>query len=609
MIDLIGARDVDTVWQLFCERARRTPDGLAYCDYDPNAKVWRNYTWSAIAARIDRFRSALAREALKPGDRVGLLLPNSVDWVCFDMAAQASGLVVVGLYPHDSIANNAYILGHSGARLILLDMPERSAALSAHLAELPALDRIWIRDGVAGSADDSGRPATRRLIDILAEGSAPPIAWSAPPDSLATLIYTSGTTGRPKGVMLSHRALLLNAEAVATIIPPETNDVFLSILPLAHAFERTVGYYLPMMAGSAIAYSRSPQLLAEDLLALRPTVMLGVPRLYERIYAAIRARVEGNTIKRFLLQHAASLGWRHHEAVQHRRPPLGFMDRLSWLVLERLVARRAMAAFGGRLRVAVSGGAALDEQTARQLIGLGLPLVEGYGLTEAGPVVTANHLDDNLPGSVGWPLQGVELRLGEQGELQVRTPSVMLGYWNDDAQTKQALRQDGWLVTGDIAEIRDGRVYIRGRLKDIIALSTGEKVDPNVVEAELLCSPLFKQLIVLGERRPFLSALIVLDEATWQRSAQDWSVPPDNPNAGAAKAKILAEINIRLHKLPHYAQVRAAHLGLEPWTIDAGFLTPTLKVKREMLQNHFAKEIEELYATEQNRQQVSYQSS
>jgi long-chain acyl-CoA synthetase len=597
--NIIGYEQSGTLWGLFRERVRRSPQSIAYRDYDPDSKVWREHSWQAIAARIDRFRSALARIGLQPSDRVALLLPNGIDWVCFDMAALGLGLVVVGLYPHDSAANNAYILGHSGARLALLDTPERWEALSPHRGEFPALERVWIRADDLGSSAAAAESTIRRLVDVVVDGIGALPACPATPDSLATLIYTSGTTGRPKGVMLSHRALLWNAEAAAAIIPPRMDDVFLSILPLAHSFERTVGYYLAMAGGSTIAYARSPQDLREDLLAVRPTVLLAVPRLYERIYAAIRARTEQSAIKRYLVERTVSIGWRRHEAAQSRGPGIGLVHRLIWPLLERLVAKPAMAAFGGRLRVAVSGGAPLDERIARFLVGLGLPLVEGYGLTEAGPVVTGNALDDNVLGSVGRPLEGVHLRVSEQGELLVRTPSVMLGYWQDEAQTSRAVDKDGWLATGDNAEIRDGHVFIPGRLKEIFVLSTGEKINPNIVEAELSRSPLFEQVAVVGERRPFLAALVVLNDAAWKRCAQDWGVSPDSPNASIVKARMLAEIEARLTALPRHAQVRAVHLSLEPWTIDAGILTPTLKVKREVLQRQFAKEIDQLYAGHQ----------
>src|SRR5450759_3840297 len=476
--DVVAARQAGTLWGLFRERVRRSPDGIAYRDYDPIAENWRDHTWQTIAARVDRFRAALAREELEAGDRVAILLPNGIDCVCLDMAAHASGLVVVGLYPHETAVSNAYILGHSEARLALLDTEARWQTLWPLRSEFPSLERMWIRDVGAGPATPTSEPIVRKLADVLANAREPPLPHAAAPSDLATVIYTSGTTGRPKGVMLSHFALLWNAQASAAIIPPRRDDVFLSVLPLAHAFERTVGYYLPMMGGCAVAYARSAQDLRDDLVAVRPTVMLGVPLLYERMSAAIRTNVAGNFAKRALLRIAAFLGWRRFEAAQHRASP-GLASRLLGPILKRYVAVPVLAAFGGRLRVAISGGAPLDQDVARLLLGFGLPLGEGYGLTEAAPVVAANELDDNLPGSVGRPLQGVEVKLTPEGELLVRSPSMMTGYWKDDGETARTLDPMGWLSTGDVAEMKDGRIFIRARLREMIVLSIGEKVNPN----------------------------------------------------------------------------------------------------------------------------------
>ena len=244
----------------------------------------------------------------------------------------------------------------------------------------------------------------------------------------------------------------------------------------------------------------------------------------------------------------------------------------------------------------VSGGAPLDQNVARLLIGLGLPLVEGYGLTEAGPVVAVNALDDNLPGSVGRPLRGVEVKLAPGGELLVRSPSMMTAYWKDDAETARALDREGWLSTGDLAEIKEGRIFIRGRLKHAIVLSVGEKINPIVVEAEITRDPLFEQVMVIGDRRPHLVALIVLNDVNWARFAEAQSLAPEWPNGRASKIAVVARLKHRLSHLPWFAQIRAVHLALTPWTLEAGLLTPTLKIKRDALQQKFAKEIEALYA-------------
>jgi long-chain acyl-CoA synthetase len=589
----ITAGQASTLFGLFCERIRRSPEAIAYRSYDSGRRRWHDHSWAAIAHRVDRFRAALAREDFKPGERVAVLLPNGVDWVCFDLAAHAAGLVVVGLYTHENAATNAYILGNSDARLVLLDNSARWTALMSFGAQFPSLKSVWVCDSVVGQSVTE--PKVAALPDVLAATSKVPTEHVTVPHDIAALIYTSGTTGRPKGGMLSHFALLWNAEGAARVVPPRTTDVFLSILPLAHAFERTVGYYLQMMGGSTVAYARSAQDLPEDFLAIRPTAMLGVPLLFERMAAAIRARVAGNWIGRHLLQMAITVRYRRF-CVQQQRAKSGLASSLLWRILNPLVARRVLAAFGGKLRVAISGGAPLEHSVHRMLIGLGLPLVEGYGLTDAAPVVAANGIDDNLPGSVGRPLPGIQVKLSADGELLVRSPAVMAGYWEDEQRSRQALDPAGWLSTGDTAELdSDGRIFIRGRPAGVIALSIGEKVNPNVVEAELCRDPLFTQALVVGNGRPFLAAVIVLNAQLWQEFAASRGLDPEQPNHPASRIELLGRVTALLAEMPRYAQVRAVHLTLRPWTIETGLLTPTLKVKREHLPL-FAREIEGLYA-------------
>lgn len=592
--DIIAAGQAQTLWELFRERMRRSPDAEAYRHYDPAQDRWVEHSWATVAERVNWFRAAFATADMTAGDRVAILLPNGIDWVCLDLAAQGSGLIVVGLYPHDTAASNAHILRHCGARLVVLDSEARWKSLWSLRAAFPTLERVWTCEVAATPPTPTEGPIVQKLDEVLANVSSPPMQHFPTPEDVATLIYTSGTSGQPKGVMLSHRALLWNAQASAVVIPPRPDDLFFSILPIAHAFERTVGYYLPMMGGCTVAYARSAQQLVDDLAVVRPTVMLGVPLLFERMAMAIQGKAATNAIKRTLLELTVTVGW-HRFWARQQGQRLGLAHRLIWPLLERTISRPVLAAFGGRLRVMVSGGAPLKQHTSQVLIGLGLPLIEGYGLTEAAPVVAANTLDDNVPGSVGRPLKGVEIKLGAQDELQVRTPSVMVGYWKDSVGTKQTLDAARWLSTGDVAELKDGRIFLRGRLADIIVLSIGEKVNPNVVESRLTSDPLFKQALVVGDRMPFLVAVIVLDPDLWDFFAANNGLDLQQPNHPASKLILQARIVPLLANMPRYAQIRAIHLTLEPWTIEAGLLTPTLKVKRNRVIPLFATEIDHLY--------------
>ena len=513
-------------------RVAHTPEAVAYCEFDERREVWRELTWTQMLGRVERFKAVLAREGLERGDRVGILLRNSPDWVAFDVAAMASGLVTVPLYLHDSVSSTVHILQHAACRLLLVDGLDRWSLLAPHAEALSQLGTVLVNHCAATKTAGGHHQGIRPKVILLEQKEVQPGGLSADdagaPEELATLIYTSGTTGTPKGVMLSHKAVLWNAEAITRFVAPLPSDVFLSLLPLAHAFERTLGCYLPMMVGARVAFARSPDTLQEDFLSVRPTVFLGVPRLYERIAAKVRSETRANAVKRWLLELTADIGWQRFEASRERCPPPNLIRRILWPILDRLVAARIRGAFGGRLRIAVSGGAPLDTTVARLLCGVGLPLLEGYGLTETAPVVTATTFEESLPGSVGRPLHGVELALGEHDELLVKSPSMMLGYWHDADATREVLDQSGWLRTGDIAELKNGRVFIRGRMKDLIVLSTGENVATGDLEAAIVKDPLFDQVCIVGNARPCLVAIVVLDPEAWQFQATELNVNTDD---------------------------------------------------------------------------------
>jgi len=398
--------------------------------------------------------------------------------------------------------------------------------------------------------------------------------------------------------MLSHRNILTNAHAGLTALDVYQEDVFLSFLPLSHTLERTASYYLPMMAGSAVAYARSVGQLAEDLQNVRPTVMIAVPRVFERVYQRLLDQVRRRPAPvRWMFGLAVKAGWCKFERDQGRagwHPLL-----LVWPFLRRKVADPVLEKLGGRLRATVSGGAALPKDVARLFIGLGLPLVQGYGLTETSPVISVNRLDDNDPASVGAPLGCVQVRIGEGDELLVKGLCNMLGYWNNHAATAAMIDHDGWLRTGDQARIDDGHIYITGRIKDILVLSNGEKVPPGDMEMAIGLDPLFDQVLVVGEGRSFLSALLVLNADLWAGLAGEYGLDPDRIEslADARLVKdMLKRIRETLRGFPGYAKIRRATLMLEPWTVDKGLMTPTLKVKRGQVLKHHGEAVERMYS-------------
>ncbi len=418
------------------------------------------------------------------------------------------------------------------------------------------------------------------------------------PDELATIIYTSGTTGKPKGVMLSHLNILSDVHDSLRTLQLPRGSLFLSFLPLSHTFERTVGYYLAVMAGSTVAYARSIPLLVEDLQSIRPTVLVSVPRIYERIYAAIKVKLqEGTAFRRRLFDLTVAVGWSRFEYLQKRGP--WRFAHLLWPLLNHLVAARVTARLGGRLQTALSGGAALMPEISRVFIAMGVPILQGYGLTETSPVVCVNRIHDNVPASIGPTIPNVEVRIGENNALLVKGPNVMLGYWNNPEATKAMIAPDGWLNTGDTAHIDEsGKVYITGRLKEIIVMSNAEKVPPFDMEAAIARDSLFEQIMVIGDARPYLAVLAVLNEGQWKEAAVEAGIDALAPAAlqsEGAEQLVLTRIARQLRDFPGYAQVRRAALTLEPWSVENGLLTPTMKLRRLQVMEYYKMQIAKLY--------------
>jgi long-chain acyl-CoA synthetase len=399
--------------------------------------------------------------------------------------------------------------------------------------------------------------------------------------------------------MLTHENLLWNAFYASQCADFGPHEVFLSFLPLSHTLERTGGYYLPMLLGAEVAYARSIAQLAQDLQTIHPTVLISVPRIYERVYGRIQdGLAKKGLLARMLFRLAVRVGWRRFEREQGRagwHPEL-----LLWPLLHKLVAGNVTQKLGGRLRLAISGGAALSPEIAQVFIGLGVPIYQGYGLTETGPVVCVNRPDSNVPASIGQPMPGVEVKIGDNDELLTRSRCVMRGYWKDEAATHAMIDAEGWLHSGDQASVdANGHYAIIGRIKDIIVLNNGEKVPPTEMESAILLDPLFDQVMVVGEGKPFLAALTVLNEEHWQAFAASLHVDPRQP-AALRDPRVVKALTQRvahhLRHFPGYAQIRRLHPELKPWTVDEGLLTPTLKVRRNQVLDRYRAVVEAMYA-------------
>ena len=602
---------VETLPQLLAYRVAHTPDAQAYRAFDPTTHDWVHLTWKQAAQRVAQWAQAMVATQLPTAARVAILLPNGLNAMCADQSTLATGCVPVPLHAIDNPGSIAYILADCEASMLIVGQAEHWENIRAIGTEFPALRAVVIvdEDGAdSACAASTDGPAVGTLAQWLA--SAPraaelPAPTPPGPEDLAALVYTSGTTGKPKGVMLTHRNVVSDVKAVLQRIVPTVDDVFLSFLPLSHTFERTGGYYLPIAAGSCVAYARSVPLLAEDLKTVRPTVLVSVPRIYERVHAKLLEKLSPTPWKMQLYEAAQNKGWARFCVAQGLPAPqaddnkaAGWMAALPWPLLQALVAKPLLAQFGGRVRVAVSGGAPLSPTIAKCFLGLGLHLVQGYGMTETAPVVSANSPDDNDPACVGRALPGVEVRIGDNRELQVRGPIVMKGYWKRPEDTAKILNADGWLGTGDQADIVNGRIYIKGRIKEIIVTSTGEKVPPGDLELAMLADPLLEQAFVVGENRPFIACVAVLNQREWQHLAADLGLNPqeaDSLQHPSVHRAVLARIEKNTASFARYAVPRAVHLTLAPWTIENTFMTPTLKLKRTNLMGHFEEAIEGMY--------------
>ena len=589
---------VGSLYGLFQARVAASPNKVAYRQFDAKRDDWIAFTWTQVAAEVARWQKAFNKENLAPGDRVAVMLKNCVEWVIFDQAALGLGLITVPLYLDDSPENAAYILDHAEARLLLIegkfqhrkvaeiaaasDKLEMIVSLEAPEADLPPCNKRFVvaRDWL-DAADDSVIPARPPSIDAL-----------------ATIVYTSGTTGRAKGVMLSHANLLWNAHYATQCISLGEEEVYLSFLPLSHTLERMGGYYWPMMLGAEVVYARSITQLAQDLPMFKPTVLISVPRIYERVYGRIQNNLaQKKPWQQKLFKLAVEVGWQRFEYQQGRASWHPWL--LLWPLLNKLVARNVTDKLGGRLKVAVSGGAALAPEIARTFVALGVPLFQGYGLTETSPVICVNRPASSIPTGIGQALPGVEVKIGANDELLTRSRCVMLGYWKNDVATRDMIDTDGWLHTGDKASVdARGHYTIIGRIKDIIVLSNGEKIPPSDMEAAILLDPLFDQAMIVGEGRPYLVALLLLNAELWPTFALELgqeATPASLKNPTVLKA-LRSRVNTQLKHFPGHTQIRHVIPDLEAWTTEAGLLTPTLKIKRNQVYQHYRSAIETLYA-------------
>ena len=588
--------------ELLTHHMEKRPDLPLFTFWLPTEKTWKTINVKETVEQLTRWRHALVKEGLTKGDRCAMLLPNGINAILFDQSVLANALVPVPLHAVDTAGSSSYIINDSGAKLLVTGRLNRWEAIR-DTEDHPALRTVVIT-GEPVQEHQDGNVRVVGLDQWLTEGNGTELPAGPEPQDLAALVYTSGTTGKPKGVMLTHRAILANVTGVLQNLCPEPEDVWLSFLPLSHTFERTTTYYTAMGFGNRVAFNRNIGLLADDLKVIRPTIMMSVPRIYEKVYDKIQdALVKKPAFVQKLFHTAVDVGYRRFCRENGLPVQGGFLSLFDPLIagfLDKKVGAGIRGIFGGRPRIFISGGAAFNPEVSRTFLGLGINILQGYGMTETAPIMSVNKVGDNHPQTVGPALVNIEVRVGENDELQMRGPSLMNGYWNRPADTKAVFTEDGWLRTGDQADIfSDGHIRIKGRIKEIIVTSTGEKVPPADLEQALESDHLVSQAMVVGENRPYIAALVVLNAQEWKKLAAELKLDAEDPlslDTRAARQAVLRRVKAAAAGFPNYAVPRQVRLFLEPWSIENGLMTPTLKLKRGPMRIRFADAIESLYA-------------
>ncbi len=595
---------VRTIPELLDARAAEAPHLLSF-EQTVNGRSDRA-TWSEFKQRCDALSLALEELGLRPGESAGVIGQTTGEWATTDLGILGAGGVSVGIYPTLTPAQVAYLLSDCAARFVVAGGKAELSTLRAALTEVekpPVVIGWGEAEGEAGVLGLSALISRGRELLARKPGRITELRARAKPEDLAVLIYTSGTTGVPKGAMISHGNCLSLLSELKKLLPADVSgaDVTVSFLPMAHVAEHVIGFYGRISAGYAARYvgSLDSQAVLGAVGQTRPTLFGSVPRIFEKAYAKIRATVaEANPRRQAIFAWAERTGraWSRHQ-LGGLPPPLSL--RLSHALADRLVLRRIREAFGGRVRYFVSGAAPIDPEILEFFDGCGMRVVEVYGMTECCGIATVNSPERPRFGTVGRPVPGMELRLADDGEILLRGPSVFLGYWNRKEATAEAIDADGWLHTGDIGVLdADGFLKITDRKKNLIVTSGGKKVAPAPIEAILGSDPVLGPSLVVGEARPYLTALLTLDleGAREAAGAPSASVGELSRHPEVRRRALVAVEKANAH-LARFEQIRRFRILEEELPLGGEELTPTMKLRRKAMTRRFAAEIESLYAT------------
>lgn len=580
-------------------RVHRRPDTLNY-KHDGR---WVGISSDEMLTRIRRIAAGLFSLGTKHGDRVAILSESRPEWTLTDAGCLFAGAIDVPIYPTLTPPQVRYILKDSGARVLVISNQMKFLEMREILAECRSVEHIVFFDSAGVSPSDGFTLAEleKRGENLLTEQPTlvDDLTRKMNPDELATIIYTSGTTGEPKGVMLTHANLVSNLLDGATHLSFGEKDIALSVLPLSHIFERQA-MYMYLYQGMAVYYAESLDTIGPNLREVRPTILVGVPRIFEKIYARIKERVaEKGKLNVALLNWAVSIA-RAYARLEIEKKKIPRSLRTQHRLATKLIFSKWREAFGGRIRVLVSGGAALPEELGYIYLGAGIPIVQGYGLTETSPVITAGRLEDNRIGTVGKPIRNVDVRIAADGEIETRGPNVMRGYYNKPDETRAVFTDDGWFRTGDIGTLdADGFLRITDRKKELFKTSGGKYIAPQPIEQMIKGSRFVNQVVLIGNGRKFPAALIVPDWDLIQSYVQLKAIK------GASRAELCRHPRIidlferqiagLTPDLAQYERVKKIALLEHELTIEGGELTPTLKVKRRVIDEKFAQVIDKLY--------------
>lgn len=605
-----------TLVDLYLDSIREHPDATALVVRRGEAE-WEPRTYSQVSEIVRDLSLALRSLGLERGDRAAIISATRYEWALLDFAMVMAGVVSVPVYDSLTADQIAYILRDAGAHAAFVADADQVAKLVEAANQMPDLKHVIPFDPI-DTPDVPFELISWESFEARGRGEAhlhdgyEAYARKTSPDDLATLIYTSGTTGPPKGVMLSHDNLFSNTVLASRRLELRRSDMVLAWLPMSHVFERTGGHFCTWHCGAPRAFAESVETVPRDMLEVRPTFMMAVPRFYEKVYdATVAAATSAGGAKERIFWWAKAVGERVADARLAGESPgpwLAFQYRIA----DRLVFQKLRARTGGRIRYFVSGSAPLSARIAKFFWASGLPVLEGYGLTESSPVISLNPKEAPRLGTVGTPIDGVEVRIAEDGEILCRGRNVMLGYYRNEEATREAIEPDGWLRTGDIGELdQDGYLRITDRKKELIVTSYGKNVAPQPIEEAVKRSRLVDQVVLVGDGRKFVVALVVPEFerlAEWGRSeGLDFSRPEELTRQPAAARHLLADMDRELQEFSGYERPKQVILLDEPFTIEAGTLTPTQKVRRKVVAERYAERIERVY--EQAQRELAADSS